>query len=134
MIGGTTGDLAKAVLSASSALDVYGNVRTDLHSYQDAVTADTLAQLAVATTNQQLSAAQSILTSARNRAAGAEAALRRFAVNEYVNSGLYQSSPLVSGPNTPADETQSQNGVVAHQYATFVASTCWRSPRLPPQP
>jgi hypothetical protein len=122
MIGGTTGDLAKAVLSASSALDVYGNVRTDLHAYQDAVSADTLAQLAVATTNQQLSAAQSILTSARNRSAGAEAALRRFAVNEYVNSGLYQSSPLVNGPNTPAFGTQSQNGVIAHQYATFVAS------------
>jgi hypothetical protein len=122
MIGGTTGNLAKAVLSASSALDVFGNVRTDLHSYQDSVTSDALAQLAVATTTQQLTAAQSILTSARTRAAGAQTALRTFAVNEYMSSGLYVASPLVSGTNNGAFGTQSQNGVVAHQYATVVAS------------
>jgi hypothetical protein len=122
MIGGTTGDLAKAVLSASSALDVFGNVRTDLHSYQDAVTSDALAQLAVATTTQQLTAAQSILTSERTRAAGAQTALRKFAVDEYMSSGLYEASPLVSGTNNSPFGTQSQNGVVAHQYATVVAS------------
>ncbi len=122
MIGGATGNLAKAVLSASSALDVYGNVRTDLHSYQDAVTSDALAQLAVATTTQQLSAAQSILTSAHSRAAGAQTALRKFAVDEYMNSGLYEASPLVSGTNNGPFGAQSQNGVVAHQYATVVAS------------
>jgi hypothetical protein len=122
MIGGTTGNLARAVLSASSALDVYGNVRSDLHSYQQAVTTDALAQLAVSTTNQQLTAAQSILTSARSRAAEAEAALRRFAVDEYVDSGLYQSSSVVSGTNTGPFGTPSQDGVAAHQYATVVAA------------
>lgn len=122
MIGGATGNLAKAVLSASSALDVFGNVRTDLRAYQDAVTTDSLAQLAVSTTGQQLTAAQSILTSARGRAAGAQASLRRFAVNEYVSSGLYQASPLLNGTNTAPFGTPSENGVVAHQYATFVAA------------
>ncbi|HSZ37016.1 MAG TPA: hypothetical protein VK773_07990 [Acidimicrobiales bacterium] len=122
MIGGTTGDLAKAVLSASSALNVYGNVRTDLHGYQDSVTADDLAQLAVASAKQQVSAAQSVLSTARSRASSAETALRQFAVNEYVTSGLYESSGLVSGSNGNPDGTQSQNGVVAHQYATVVAS------------
>ena len=122
MIGGATGDLAKAVLSASSALNVFGNVRTDLHGYQSATTTDALAQLAVSTTTQQLTAAQSILTSARGRAATAQAALRRFAVNEYVNSGLYQASSLVNGTNSGPFGTPNQNGVVAHQYATFVAS------------
>jgi hypothetical protein len=122
MIGAATGDLAKAVLSASSALNVFGNVRTDLHAYQQAVTTDALAQLAVSTTSQQLSAAQSILTSARARAAGAQTALRRFAVDEYVNSGLYQASSLVNGTNTGPFGTPNQDGVVAHQYATFVAS------------
>ena len=122
MIGGATGNLARAVLSASSALDVYGNVKSDLHSYQQAVTADAVAQLAVATTDQQLNAAQSILTSARTRAAGAEAWLRRFAVDEYVNSGLYQSSALLSGTNTGPFGSQSADGVVAHQYATVVAA------------
>jgi len=122
MIGGATGDLAKAVLSASSALDVFGNVRTDLHTYQDSVTTNALAQLAVSTTSQQLTAAQSILTSARARAADAQAALRRFAVNEYVSSGLYQASSFVSGTNTSPFGTPSENGVVAHQYSTFVAA------------
>jgi hypothetical protein len=122
MIGGATGDLAKAVLSASSALDVYGNVRTDLQAYQKAVTTDALAQLAVKSTTQQLTAAQSTLTSAHARAASAEAALRRFAVDEYVNSGLYQASSFVAGTNNGPFGTQSQDGVVAHQYATVVAS------------
>jgi hypothetical protein len=122
MIGGATGNLAQAVLSASSALDVYGNVRDDLHAYQGSVTSDALAQLAVATTSHQLSAAEATLTSARNRAAGARANLRRFAVDEYVNSGLYQASSLVSGTNTGPSGTQSQDGVVANQYATVVAS------------
>ncbi len=120
MIGGTTGNLAKAVLSASSALDVYGNVRSDLHAYQVAVAAVAMAQQSVLTTNQQLSAAQSILTTARNRAAGVQAALRRFAVDEYVSSGLYQSSSI--GTNTGPFGTPGQDGVVAHQYATVVAS------------
>jgi hypothetical protein len=122
MIGGATGSLAKAVLSASSALNVYGNVRTDLHSYQDAVGAVSLAQLAVATTNQQLSAAQAILSTARSHAAATQTALRRFAVNEYVNSGLYQASPLVTGTSNNPFGTPNQSGVVAHQYSTIVAS------------
>jgi hypothetical protein len=122
MIGGATGNLAKAVLSASSALNVYGNVRSDLHSYQDAVLAFTLAQQSVLTTNQQLSAAQSILTTARSRAAGAETALRRFAVDEYVSSGLYESPGIVAGTNTAPFGTPGQDGVVAQQYASVVAS------------
>src|SRR6185437_14105604 len=58
MIGGATGNLAEAVLSASSALNVYGNVRSDLHTYQDAAAAVAAAKQTVATTSQQLSAAQ----------------------------------------------------------------------------
>jgi hypothetical protein len=122
LIGGATGNLAEAVLSASSALNVYGNVRTDLHSYQGAALAVAFAKQTVATTSQQLSAAQSILSTARSNAAAAQTALRHFAVDEYVNSGLYQSSPIVSGTTGGAFGTPNQNGVVAHQYATFVAS------------
>jgi hypothetical protein len=122
MIGGATGNLAEAVLSASSALNVYGNVRTDLHTYQDAASAVAVAKQTVLTTSQQLSAAQSILSTARGNAAAAQTALRHFAVDEYVNSGLYQSSPIVSGTTSGAFGTPNQNGVVAHQYATFVAS------------
>jgi hypothetical protein len=122
MIGGTTGSLARAVLDASSALDVYGNVQSDLHSYLSAVLAATFAQQAVSADSQKLSAAQTTLSSARGRAADAQAALRRFAINEYVSSGLYQSSSFVSGTNTGPFGTPSQDGVAAHQYATVVAS------------
>lgn len=122
MIGGATGSLAEAVLNASSALNVYGNVRSDLHGYQQQVAAVATAQQAVTTTNQQLSAAQSLLSTARRNAANAQTALRRFAVNEYVSSGLYQISPIVSGPGSGPFGTPSQSGVVAQQYATVVAA------------
>lgn len=121
MIGGTTGSLAKAVLSASSALDVYGNVQSDLRAYTSAVTAVSMAQQTVTTTDQQLSAAQAILSTARNRASSAESALQHFAVNEYVSSGLYESN-VVGDTSTGSSGSPSQNSVTAHQYATFVAA------------
>jgi hypothetical protein len=119
---GTNGSLATQVLNASSALDVFGNVRSDLRAYQTAVAAVASAQQTVAMTNQQLSAAQSSLSTARSRASAAEAALRRFAVNEYVNSGLYQTSTVVSGTDNAPFGTPSQDGVTAHEYATDIAS------------
>jgi hypothetical protein len=76
----------------------------------------------VSTTTQQLSAAQSFLSYTRSRAAGVQATLRRFAVDEYVNSGLYESTSLVSGTNNSPFGAPDQNGVTAHQYATVVAS------------
>ena len=121
MILGTTGELATEVLNASSALNVYGNVRSDLHSYEVAVLAAALAEQTVATTNEHLTAAQATLTAAHNRASASEAALRRFAVNEYVNSGLYQSSALLGGTKSGPYGTPSQDGVDAQQYSSFVA-------------
>lgn len=122
MILGTTGTLAAAVLNASSALNVYGNVRSDLRAYQLSLVATGAAQQAVATTNQQVSAAESTLSTARSRVAAAQAALRRFAINEYVDSGLYEASPVVSGTNSGPFGIPGQDGVVSHQYSTFVAS------------
>jgi hypothetical protein len=120
MIGGPTGSLAQAVLTASSALNVYGNVQSDLHAYQSSVTAVSSAQLIVALANQQLSAADSVLSSARNRVANAQTALQHFAVNEYVTSGLYQEPSL--GSTNIAQSLPSENSVNAHQYASFVAA------------
>ncbi len=119
---GTTGNLANAVLSASSALDVFGNVRSDLRSYQLAVAAVASAQQTVLTTNQQLSAAQTSLTTAEAHASHAVAALRRFAVGEYESSGLYQTSTVVAGTSNGPFGTPSQQGVVVHEYAATVAS------------
>ena len=119
MILGTTGSLATEVLNASPALEVYGNVRSDLRSYQLSLVAAATEQEVISTTDQQLTAAQANASTARSRASAAEGALRRFAINEYVNSGLYQSSPILGGSTAG---TPSQDGVTAHQYSSFVAA------------
>jgi hypothetical protein len=119
---GTTGSLAATVLKQSPALAVFGNVRSDLHSYQLAVVAVALAQQAVSTTNQQLSAALSALSVAQGKAAASQAALRHFAIVEYINSGLYQSSFVASGRTNSPFGTLSPQGVNANQYARIVGS------------
>lgn len=119
---GATGSLAAAVLKQSSALDVFGSVRSDLRSYQIAVASVTSAQQGVATTNLQLSAAQSASSVAQRNASVAEAALRHFAIDEYVHSGLYQSSLVAPGATNSPFGTPSPQGVVANQYASIVGS------------
>jgi hypothetical protein len=119
---GTTGSLAATVLKQSPALAVFGNVRSDLHSYQLAVVAVALAQQTVSTTNQQLSAAQSALSVAQGKAAASQAALRHFAIAEYINSGLYQNSFVASGRTNSPFGTPSPQGVDANQYARIVGS------------
>lgn len=122
MILGTAGSLAASVLKQSSALNVYSNVQSDLRSYQLAVGSVSSAQQGVATTSQQLTAAQSALSAAQNKATDAEKALRKFAISEYINSGLYQSSFVASGSTNSPFGTPSPQGVIAHQYATVIAS------------
>ncbi len=122
MILGSTGSLAASVLKQSSALDVYSNVRSDLRSYQLAGASVTSAQQGVTTTSQQLSSAQSALTVAQSQASAAEKALRHFAISEYIDSGLYQSSFVASGTTNSPFGTPSPQGVIAHQYASVIAS------------
>jgi hypothetical protein len=117
---GSSGSLAAAVLEQSPALEVFGNVRSDLHSYQLSVVAAALAQQDVSTTNQQLSTAQSALSVAEGKAAVAEAALRHFAIEEYVDSGLYQSSFVAAGRTNGPFGTPSPQSVDANQYARIV--------------
>ncbi|HWF16834.1 MAG TPA: hypothetical protein VG244_11680 [Acidimicrobiales bacterium] len=117
---GTTGSLAAAVLAQSPALQVFSNVRSDLRSYQLAVVAVALAQQNESMTNAQLSAAESALSVAQGKAAAAENALRHFAIEEYVDSGLYQSSFVASGRTNSPFGTLSPQGVDANQYARIV--------------
>jgi hypothetical protein len=122
MILGSTGSLAASVLKQSSALDVYSNVQSDLRSYQLAEASVSSAQQGVTTTNQQLGAAQSALSVAQSHASSAEKALRHFAISEYINSGLYQSSFVASGSTNTPFGTPSPQGVIAHQYASVIAN------------
>jgi hypothetical protein len=120
---GSASNLAGEVLSKGSALDVYANVNSDLHSWQLATLAVSAAKSDVALKNQQLGAAQSEASSLRAKFAASRRALRSFAVNEYVSSGLYVSSSYVTpgsphkpfGPLTPT-------GVVAQQYENVAAA------------
>jgi hypothetical protein len=114
-----------ASLPVSPALDVYGNVTTDLQTYQQAVSTVTADQGVVMTRDQALAAAETQVAAARSTFGTASKALKGFAVSEYVSSGLYSSAPLVSSGsaqpltrNTP----QSQAGVVAQQYLGVTAS------------
>ncbi len=117
---GTTGSLAAEVLAQSPALQVFSNVRSDLRSYQLSVVAVALAQQNESTTNAQLSAAESALSVAQGKATAAENALRHFAIEEYVDSGLYQSSFVASGRTNSPFGTLSPQGVDANQYARIV--------------
>jgi hypothetical protein len=120
----TPGSLALDV-PASSALNVYGNVTTDLQSYQQSISTVAADQSAVGIRNFALAVSQAKVAAAQQLMDATTHALRGFAISEYVNSGLYSGAPLVSsggtqpiGPNTP----QSADGVVAQQYLGVTAS------------
>jgi hypothetical protein len=109
----------------SSALSVYGNVTSDLRSYQQAITSVTADQGLLASREQSLAATQAQVTTARDEFGTASKALQGFAISEYVSSGLYSGAPLVSSgdpqpltPQTPQDE----DGVVVQQYLGVAAS------------
>lgn len=121
---GAAGSLPTSV-PASSALDVYGNVKTDLQSYQQAITAVTTDQGVLTTRELALATSEAQLSSARNQLGAASRALQGFAVSEYVSSGLYSSAPLVnSGGTQPLTRStpQDSDGVVVQQYLGVAAS------------
>jgi hypothetical protein len=116
-----------ATISDSSALDVYGSVTSELHAYRLSVVAVALDQDNLASKNQQLSAAESQVTTADDKYADAENALRRFAVDEYVSTGLYVGSTFLDGTANNADHRtpfgpQDAAGVLAQQYESITAS------------
>jgi len=119
---GVAGNLPD-LLTSSSALDVYGKVRSDLTAYQQAITAVTADQGMLAAWEQQLAAAQSQTADAQGQFDAASRALRRFAIEEYVSSGLYVSSSVAdpSSHVTPLGP-QDADGVVAQQYLSIAAS------------
>ena len=93
----TPGSLALAV-PATSALTVFGNVNSDLQSYQQSVAVVGNDQSEVASRNLELAASESKVESAQERFAAASQALQGFAVSEYVSTGLFSGAPLEASP------------------------------------
>jgi hypothetical protein len=119
---GVAGSLP-AVLTSSSALDVYGKVTSDLHSYQRAITAVTADQGMLVAREQQVAAAQSDISAAQSQLDAATRTLRRFAIDEYVSSGLYVSSSVADpARNVSPLGPQDGDGVVAKEYLGIEAS------------
>jgi hypothetical protein len=114
-----------ASLPVSSALNVYGNVTSDLQAYQRSIAAVSADQNEVGIRDLALAAGDSNVASARSQLGAASRSLQKFAVSEYVSSGLYSGAPLVSSggaqplaPSTPQDS----DGVVAQQYLGVAAN------------
>jgi hypothetical protein len=114
-----------ASLPVSSALNVYGNVKSDLQSYQQSIEAVSSDQSEVGIRDLALAAADSNVATARSQLGATSRTLQKFAVNEYVSSGLYSGAPLVSNgetqpltPSTPQDS----DGVVVQQYLGVAAN------------
>ena len=118
-------DSLPASLPVSSALNVYGNVKSDLQSYQQSIEAVSADQSEVGIHDLALAAADSNVATARSQFGAASRSLQKFAVNEYVSSGLYSGAPLVSNGGTQpltASTPEDSDGVVVQQYLGVTAS------------
>jgi hypothetical protein len=118
-------DSLPASLPVSSALNVYGNVTSDLQAYQKSITAVSTDENEVGIRDLALAAAGSNVATAHSQLGAASRSLQKFAVSEYVSSGLYSGAPLVSSggtqplaPSTPQDS----DGVVVQQYLGVAAN------------
>jgi hypothetical protein len=110
---------------ASSALAVYGDVSSDLQSYEQSIAAVTRDQGAVESRTLALELAESMVKTDRAHLGAASHALQGFAVSEYVSTGLYSGASLDGGPGIQAptpNTPQTPDGVVAQQYIHVAAS------------
>jgi hypothetical protein len=122
-IMGAAGNVATGVLNQSAALEVYGNVKSDVHDYQQAVTTVLADQAVLTGRQQQYAAAITAVSDARQHLASAQHELQRIAVDEYVSNGLYVSGSYFN-PKSGATPFGPQNadGVIAQQYQMIVAN------------
>ena len=118
-------DTLPASLPVSSALNVYGNVKSDLQGYQQSIETVSTDQNEVGIRDLALAAAESNVATARSQLGAASRSLQKFAVGEYVSSGLYSGAPLVSNGGSQqlaVSQPQDSDGVVAQQYLGVTAT------------
>ena len=113
-----------ASLPVSSALNVYGNVKSDLSAYQQSIQKVSTDQNEIGIRDLALAAASSNVATAHSQLGAASRSLQKFAVNEYVSSGLYSGAPLVSSGTQPLSPStpQDSDGVVVQEYLGVAAS------------
>jgi hypothetical protein len=122
-IVGAAGVVAQPAVDTSSALSVFGDVKSDLHTYEESILTTALDQNQLTAQNWQLVIARSDLSTSQDEFLRVQRNLRRFAVNQYESSGLFESSSFLGGTNGPTPFTPADaNGVVAHQYERVIAS------------
>ena len=85
-----------ASLPVSSALNVYGNVTSDLSAYQQSIETVSTDQNEVGVRDLALAAAGSNVATARSQLGAASRSLQKFAVNEYVSSRAVFRAPRSS--------------------------------------
>ena len=114
-IAGYTSTLSS--LPRSSALDVYGNVKSDLSSYLQDLGSVTTDQGVVQQRTLDLASTASEVTRTQHAYQRIEHTLGKFAVAEYVSSGLFEESSFAGGqPGTPSFGHPNAQGVIAEQY------------------
>jgi hypothetical protein len=116
---GPAGSVAVGLLADSAALQVYGNVKSDVHDYQVAVAAATADQTTLTTRNQQLAAAEVQVSLAQNKAVSAGRQLRTVVIDEYVSNGLYSAGPYLGG--NPSNSAEAK-GVMVQQYERIITN------------
>jgi hypothetical protein len=117
--GSTATNGVPAVLIASSALAVYGDVHNDLNGYQLAAAAVASDETAHAVLSQSLVTSDATLARTQDAAAAVEQRLGKFGVAEYMTGSLFEGSVFLGGTNAAA---QSRNGEAATQYTRATAA------------
>ncbi len=122
-IVGAAGIVAQPAVDTSSALAVFSDVKSDLHTYEESILTTALDQNQLTAQNWQLVIARSDVSTSQDAFLRVQRNLRRFAVNQYESSGLFESSSFLGGTNGPTPfAPPDANGVVAHQYERVIAS------------
>jgi hypothetical protein len=117
------GYLVGGVLTKSTAVNVYVNVKADLQNYQLATLAVATDKTDVVAKSHKVGAAQAEVSSMRTKLGASQRALGSFAVDEYVNSGLYVSTSYANPSSAPKPfGPPSPDGVVAQQYENVATS------------
>lgn len=108
-----------AVLTVSSALQVYGNVGADLRSYQLSLVALNSDQSAQASRSQALAVSDAAVTTAQEAYQNLKRRLGTFGVAEYVSGKMFEGSDFLGGSNASTQDAQS---AAANQYTDVTAN------------
>jgi hypothetical protein len=110
------------LVTHSSALAVFGNVKGDLAAYEKSVAAQQFEQMVLTVRNEQLTEAQSQASQAEQSYLAVRESLRKFAVDEYMSSGLFEASSFFNDiVGTNPFQAHNEDNVTSQQYQGVIA-------------